>query len=224
MSIWSAPAEGSGGGAVAHRPRGRVAPHSKAPSPLRSAGALHKSQRRDQSRQQGAAQRNVVGEDMLMRRVCTIALNTQAIEHGHAHRAYKISVGSSADTCFTQIEIEHSSDGTRPLVKSFNFVSSFERRSIDFSADDQLGALVEWFQVENLVLQPTTKFRGTETQIDLSAGFSRHDVRMCTPVKGADGDGCSLLQIVHRMQSHRLPRQFQHGADAFFRIETRVSR
>src|SRR3989442_7641612 len=159
---------------------------------------------------------------MLMRRVCPIALNTQAVEHGDTHRAYKISVGSSTDTCFTQIEIEQGSDGTRPLVKSFNFLSSFERRSIDFSADDQLGALVEWFQVENLVLQPATKFRGTETQIDLSAGFSRHDVRMGTAVKSAHRDGCSLLQIVHRMQSHGLPRQLQHGANAFFRIETGV--
>src|SRR5205807_1968868 len=156
--------------------------------------------------------------------MCTIALDTQGIEHGHAHRAYKISVGSSTDTCFTQIEIEQSSDGTRPLVKSFNFVSSFERRSIDFSADDQLGALVEWFQVENLVLQPATKFRGTETQIDLSAGFRRHDVRMCTAVNVTHRDGCSFFQVVHGVQSHGLPRQFQHGANAFFRIETSVGR
>src|SRR3989442_15609466 len=159
---------------------------------------------------------------MLMRRVCAIALNTQAIEHGHTHGTYKISVGSSTYTRLAQVEIEHGCERTRPLVKFFNFVSSFERRSIDFSADDQLGALVEWFQVENLVLQPATKFRGTETQINLSAGFSRPDVRMGTAVKGAHRDGCSLLQIVHRMQSHGLPRQFQHGANAFFRIETGV--
>src|SRR3989442_12289449 len=106
---------------------------------------------------------------MLMRRVCPIALNTQAVEHGNTHRAYKISIGSSTDTCFTQIEIEHSSDGTRPLVKSFNFVSSFERRSIDFSADDQLAALVKWFQSENPMREPPTKSRGTETELHPSA-------------------------------------------------------
>src|SRR5207237_1170672 len=75
ISIWSAPAERCGDGALECRDTQTRGRRSKAPSSLRSAGAFHKSQRRDQSGQKRAAQRNIVGEDMLMRRVCTIALN-----------------------------------------------------------------------------------------------------------------------------------------------------
>ncbi len=49
-----------------------------------------------QSRKQSTATGNRIREDMFVRRVCPIAINTQAVEHGDPHGGEKISVGSSA--------------------------------------------------------------------------------------------------------------------------------
>ena len=54
--------------------------------------AHSKLQRGHQRRQQCSARRNIVGDDVLMRCVCAIALDTQPIEDGHSQRSDKVSV------------------------------------------------------------------------------------------------------------------------------------
>src|SRR5262249_2852349 len=71
-----------------------------------------KLKRRHQTGEQSGARRDVLQQDMFMRRVSAVAIDTQSVQDWNVERGDKVSVRGSADSRFFQIE----SDAGRHLA------------------------------------------------------------------------------------------------------------
>src|SRR3984893_5947047 len=76
------------------------------------------SKRRDQSRQQCAASSDVIDQDVLVRRMSTVAIDTQTIQHRRANGRRKVPIRSTTHLRLSQIVIQSGGNISRLFVKS----------------------------------------------------------------------------------------------------------
>src|SRR6266571_9315404 len=90
----------------------------------------------NQPRQQRAATWNVIDQDVLMCRMCAVAIEAQTIQDRCAHRRGEVSVGGASDLRLAQFIVERRGNPARVFVKRQHFVCALEWRPVYSAAHD----------------------------------------------------------------------------------------